>query len=79
MKLEAITAKVRPRLGWEAIDLGFGMVHRHWKALFSIWFGLTMLPFLIALVIFSEHIIWVLIGFLWLKPIFETWPDSHRR
>ncbi|NVJ60673.1 MAG: DUF4129 domain-containing protein [Gammaproteobacteria bacterium] len=72
MRLEAITAKVRPRLGWEAIDLGFGMVHLHWKALFGIWFGLTLLPFLTSLIIFSDHIFWVVFTFLWIKPLFET-------
>ncbi len=72
MKLEAITAKVRPRLGWEALDLGFRMVHQHWKALYGIWFGLTLPLFLLASILFNEHLFWVLLVFWWLRPMFES-------
>lgn len=72
MKLEAITAKVRPRLGWEALDLGFRMVHQHWKALYGIWFGLTLPLFLLASLVFNDHLFWVLLIFWWLRPMFES-------
>jgi len=72
MRLEAITAKVKPRSGWESLDLGFRMVHQHWLSLYSIWFGLTLPVFLLACWLFNDNIGWVIIGFWWLKPIFET-------
>jgi hypothetical protein len=72
MKLEYITVKVRPRLGWEALDLGFRMVHQHWKALYGIWFGITLPVFLLALWLFNDHLLWVLFIFWWLRPTFES-------
>ncbi len=72
MKLESITAKVKPRLGWEALDLGFRMVHHHWRSLYGIWFCLTFPPFLLAIILFPEQLVWVLIIFWWLKPLFDS-------
>jgi hypothetical protein len=37
MRLEDITAEVRPRGRWEAVDLGFAMVRRHFGRLLIAW------------------------------------------
>lgn len=72
MKLEAITAKVKPRSGWESIDLGFRMVQQHWLALYIIWLGITLPIFATATWLFTDHLFWVVFLFWWCKPIFET-------
>jgi hypothetical protein len=48
------------------------MVHQHWKALYGIWFGLTLPLFLLALWLFNNHLFWVLFVFWWLRPTFEA-------
>lgn len=71
MDLEKVTAKIRPRRGWEAIDLGITMVQTHAKVLYTIWFAISLPIFLllsltaISAPMFSLYIFW------WLKPILE--------
>ncbi len=71
MKLEAITAKVRPRNSWEALSLGFRMVHQHWKPLAGIWFGITAPIFFLSFLLFYDNIFLVILVFWWLKPLWE--------
>jgi len=37
MQLEDLTAEVRPRSHWEAADLGFALVRRHFPKLLAGW------------------------------------------
>ncbi|MCO7224677.1 hypothetical protein [Pleionea sp. CnH1-48] len=71
MKLESMTAKVRPRSGWEALALGFRMAHHHWRSLWGIWFAVTLIPVLLPLIFFPEYGFWIIVGFWWLKPLWE--------
>ena len=76
MELEKVTAKIRPRRGWEAIDLGVTLVQNHAKVLYKIWF-LTSLPvfLLISIVLYSSPL-WATFCLWWLKPILER-PILH--
>ncbi len=77
MRLEDLTIVLRPRLPWEAVDLGCAMVRRDFGRLFALWIT-TVLP------------VWVLIcallpnspqlaGFIiwWLKPLYDRVPLYH--
>ena len=46
MRLESVTAELRPRSDWEAVDLGLALVRRDFRRLFASWW-LGMLPVLL--------------------------------
>lgn len=68
MRLEAVTAELRPRSEWEAVDLGLAMVRRDFWRLSGAWW-LGMLPALLLLPIAWEHPWWYLMGFGWWVPV----------
>ncbi len=71
MDLEKVTAQIRPRRGWEAIDLGVSLVQQHTKVLYKIWL-LTSLPAFILLgVIFYDSPEWAAFSLWLIKPILE--------
>lgn len=73
MQLDQITANIRLRSSWEAIDLGFAMIQRWWRAVYPplILFNLVIF-LLIFLIIPATYYVYVLIFFWWIKPY------SHR-
>jgi len=71
MDLEKITAKIRPRRGWEAIDLGVSLVQKHALVLYKIWFTITLPLFILLSVAFHSNPIAAVFVFWWLKPIVE--------
>ena len=71
MKLEDVTAEIRPRVPWESIDLGCALARAyitiHWKA----W-AFTVIPLWIALaILLRNHPFWFIICTWWLKPIYD--------
>ncbi|GAA0407557.1 DUF4129 domain-containing protein [Cocleimonas flava] len=72
MNLNEITANIRLRNPWEAIDLGFSMVQKWWL---SIYLPLALLTFGIASVlylIFPKGNVWIAsLIFWWLKPLYD--------
>lgn len=74
MQLEKMTAQVRPRKPWEAVDLGFMMVQQWWKTIALSWLVLTLPVFIIINLVLIDHYIWAAIAFWWLKPIYERIP-----
>jgi len=71
MNLETITAKIRPRRGWEAIDLGVTLVQNHAKTLYKIWFAISLPLFLVLTLAMNAMPEIMIIVFWWLKPIME--------
>ncbi len=71
MRLEDITAEVRPRVAWEAIDLGFHMAQAWWRALALI--GLVLiLPFILLLhLLLYDHLIIASLLTWWFKPLYD--------
>lgn len=72
MNLDQLTANIRLRSVWEAVDLGFVMVQEWWK---SIYLPLAILTFGIAFPLFyllPVEYYWVG-GFIfwWLKPLYD--------
>ncbi|HRQ63389.1 MAG TPA: hypothetical protein PKZ76_00750 [Xanthomonadaceae bacterium] len=71
MQLDRIAIALRPRQGFEAIDLGFRMTTRWAMPLWSVWFTL-FLPFAAAvLVTLREYPFLAALVLWWSKPVFD--------
>lgn len=70
MKLEQLIFQARPRKPWEAVDLGFKLVHVFWRSLFLSWVALSLPVFILCLILLpgQEYLATVM---WWLKPLFE--------
>ncbi len=75
MRLEDVTAQLRPRGSWEAVDLGFALTRRHFPLLLASW-SLTVVPLWALLLLASRWIPmgWVLLTIWWLKPVYDRVP-----
>lgn len=71
MRLEDASVRIRPRGGWEALDLGFRMARENWRPLWAIWFALYLPAAALALGLLHANL-WI--GGLvlwWAKPLFD--------
>ncbi|MEO5917905.1 MAG: DUF4129 domain-containing protein [Luteolibacter sp.] len=68
MRLDSVTAEIRPRSDWEAVDLGFAMVRRDFWRCFTMWWLAMGIPTAIATVLLWRHPFLLLIVFWWMKP-----------
>jgi hypothetical protein len=68
MRLDTVTAEIRPRTDWEAVDLGFAMVRRDFWRSITVWWLALGIPTLIAGIVLWDHPILLLGLFWWLKP-----------
>jgi len=76
MKLEEITAEIRPRTEWESVDLGIALVRQHFSKLALIW-AFTVFPiWAVCIVLLRNHPIWCLILIWYLKPVYDR-PILH--
>ncbi len=68
MKLESVTAEIRPRSDWEAVDLGLALVRRDFWRCFCMWWLAVALPAaLAAWWLWERPLLWFLL-FWWMKP-----------
>ncbi len=71
MELEKLSVQLRPRGGWEALDLGFQMARSWWRPLWGVWFAVYLPVAVVLHVAFSEKL-WIAVAALWwLKPLFD--------
>jgi len=74
MRLEDVTAEIRPRTPWESIDLGCALARRHFGAVLRAW-GVTVVPLWIVLALLLKNHPSMFIFFVrWLKPIYDRVP-----
>jgi hypothetical protein len=74
MRLEDVTAEIRPRVPWESIDLGCALARRHMGSIWKAW-ALTLFPLWILLaVLLRNHPFWFIVCTWWLKPIYDRVP-----
>jgi len=74
VKLEDVTAEIRPRTPWESIDLGCALARRHFGVLLKAW-GATVVPLWILLaLLLRNHPILFIFCVWWLKPIYDRVP-----
>jgi Domain of unknown function (DUF4129) len=76
MKLESLTVELRPRSGWEAMELGSALVRRHAAAIWTPWLWLTLPVFAMlcagAWALGSVALAWI--AMWWLRPVFDRIP-----
>lgn len=70
MQLERIAIGLRPRSGWESLDLGFQMSRLWWRQAWGIWLALYIPTAVVVLSVFSNKFYAVLLLW-WLKPLFD--------
>ncbi len=68
MRLDTVTAEIRPRTDWEAVDLGFAMVRRDFWRCLTMWWMAMGIPAIIGVVLLWNHPILFLFLFWWAKP-----------
>lgn len=76
MRLEDVSAQLRPRGAWESVDLGFAMVRKHFSLILGSWF-LTVVPLwlvILGLSYFGASLGLLVLAIWWLKPIYDRVP-----
>ncbi len=68
MRLDTVTAEIRPRSDWEAVDLGFAMVRQSFWRCITVWWLALGIPTAIAAVLLWKHPMLLLVLFWWAKP-----------
>nr|WP_246417928.1 DUF4129 domain-containing protein [Haloferula luteola] len=67
--MESVTAELRPRSDWEAVDLGLALVRRDfWRLLLSWWLGMAPMV-MVAGVTFWWSPVLAFLGFWWWVPV----------
>ena len=71
MQTDRVAVALRPRDGWESIDLGFRMVRAWWRPLFGAWL-LVVWPLAIAThALLFEYPLLAAALFWWGKPVYD--------
>ena len=72
MELERLSARIRPRRPWEAIDLGFALARQWFLPLWLLWWMTAAPVAALSLPWLHQHPdIWLLLIW-WLKPLYES-------
>ncbi len=68
MRLDEVTAEIRPRSDWEAVDLGLALVRRDFWRCYVVWWLAVLAP-TVAVVgwLWDRPMLWLLL-FWWWKP-----------
>lgn len=76
MQLDKVTAEIRPRTPYEAIDLGVAMARAAGRRLWASWFAVTLPVFLLCnLAAYELGHMWLGVLFMWvLKPLCDRAP-----
>ena len=80
MELERVAIGVRPRGGWESLDLGFQMARQWWRQAWGVWLTIYLPCAAVALAVFPNKFHAVVLLW-WLKPVFDRavlYPLSRR-
>ncbi|MBJ06358.1 MAG: hypothetical protein CMO40_04465 [Verrucomicrobiaceae bacterium] len=74
MDIKLISAELRPRRPWEAIDLGISLGRRHLGRILLFW-SLSVVPAIVLLtVLLQPNYLLLFILIWWLKPLFDRVP-----
>lgn len=74
MRLEAISAEIRPRLPAEAVDLGFAMARTWWKDVYGAWLAVALPAVVLAAAAFRRHPLLALLTLWLVKPLLDHAP-----
>jgi hypothetical protein len=71
VQLERLSVELRPRGGWESLDLGFQMARAWWRPVWGAWLA-VYLPLALVLHLAFRDRLWVAVLVLWwLKPVLD--------
>ena len=74
MRLEDVTAEIRPRAPWESIDLGCSLARQHIGSIWKAW-ALTVFPlWLVLALLLRNHPLLFCLCIWWLKPLYDRVP-----
>lgn len=73
MRFDRVAIALRPRNGWEAIDLGIAMTIAWGRSLWLTWFAITLPLALVAGLVFHETPGIALLLLWWLLPLFDRY------
>jgi hypothetical protein len=68
MRLEEVTAEIRPRSDWEAVDLGFAMSRRAFWRCLSVWWLAVLAPTVLGVFLLWDHPYFFVMLFWWWRP-----------
>jgi len=71
MNLDKVNLVIRPRKGFEAIDLGFKLAQQHIFTLYKIWTAISLPLFLVIILLMHHSPWWAVTTFWWLIPLME--------
>ncbi|MBW2417968.1 MAG: DUF4129 domain-containing protein [Deltaproteobacteria bacterium] len=71
MNLASVSAEMRPRGQWEAIDLGLRMVRAHYAVMLGSSLVISLPLFALLHLLFWEQEVWAILILWWLKPLWE--------
>ena len=69
MNIERLTIALRPRSGWEALDLGLRLAQAHAGALWRTWWALSLPVALVTWLACRDEPLWAMWILWWLKPL----------
>jgi len=69
-----MSAEIRPRSAWEAVDLGWVLARQHYGAVLRAWLVTVVPLWAVILAVLHEHPFWAMMVIWWWKPIYEKVP-----
>ena len=71
MELEKLSVQLRPRGGWEALDLGCQMARSWWRPVWGVWLAVYLPAAVLLHAVFARQPFIAAIALWWLKPVFD--------
>ena len=71
MQLEQLAVTVRPRSGWQAMDLGFQIARTWWRPIWRTWFAVYLPVALLIHLLLYDNLWLAALVLWWLKPAFD--------
>jgi hypothetical protein len=71
VQLERLSVRLRPRGGWEALDLGFHMARTWWREVWGVWLAVFLPAAVVLHVVFNQYLWIAAVVLWWLKPAFD--------
>jgi hypothetical protein len=71
VELERLSVQLRPRGGWEALDLGVQMARGWWRPVWGVWCAVYLPAAAVLHVLFWQSPAYAALALWWLKPVFD--------
>jgi hypothetical protein len=71
VELEKLSVQLRPRGGWEALDLGCQMARSWWRPVWGVWLAVYLPAAVVLHAVFRQQPFIAAVVLWWLKPVFD--------